>query len=231
MLRKVLKGELGFVDIWLHRLKKIKDLLTKQGLLYTIYYYYHSVSRMMFCLSVFGRKDITIFSDARLGGVEFMHIGKNFSSGRGLWLEAVKEYRTGEQFFSPQLIIGDRVNVGEYVHIGCNHKVVIGDDVLMGSKIYITDHNHGVYRGENADSPAIPPVNRRLTEGESVIIGARCWIGEFVTILPGVTIGEGSIIGSQSTVTHDIPANSIAVGSPARVIKLWDENTRQWIDV
>ena len=117
------------------------------------------------------------------------------------------------------------------MHIGCNHRIVIGDDVLMGSKIYITDHNHGVYRGDNADSPAIPPADRRLTEGESVEIGARCWIGEFVTILPGVTIGEGCIIGSHSTVTHDIPANSIAVGSPARVVKVWDETLGQWVKV
>ena len=148
-----------------------------------------------------------------------------------MWLEAVTDYEAAGQFFSPQLIIGDRVSVGEYVHIGCNHRIVIGDDVLMGSKIYITDHNHGVYRGEDADSPAIPPVARRLTEGESVEIGARCWIGEFVTILPGVTIGEGCIIGSHTTVTHDIPANSIAVGSPARVVKRWDENKGKWLRV
>lgn len=157
-----------------------------------------------------------------------MQIGERFVAGRGLWLEAVMEYPLTGQDFVPQLIIGERVNVGEYVHIGCNHRIVIGDDVLMGSKIYITDHNHGVYRGDNADSPAVPPVDRRLTEGESVEIGARCWIGEFVTILPGVTIGEGSIIGSQSTVTHDIPANSIAVGSPARVVKQWDVVSKQW---
>ncbi|TYZ29943.1 acyltransferase, partial [Selenomonas caprae] len=120
-------------------------------------------------------------------------------------------------------------NIGEYVHIGCTHRVVIGNDVLMGSKVYITDHNHGIYRGNDVSSPDIPPAKRRLTEGESVEIGDRCWIGEFVTILPGVTIGEGSIIGSHSTVTHDIPANSIAVGSPARVVKMWDESSQQWL--
>ncbi len=123
------------------------------------------------------------------------------------------------------------MSIGEYVHIGCVHRIVIGNDVLMGSKIYITDHNHGIYRGETSDTPAIPPAARRLTEDESVEIGARCWIGEFVTILPGVTIGEGSIIGSHSTVTHDIPANSIAAGSPAQVLKLWDEGGHQWLRI
>lgn len=187
--------------------------------------------QLMFSKMTFDRWDIRIFPDARLGGINRMKIGHNFIAGRGLWLEAVTAFPVAGQIFAPELIIGNRVNVGEYVHIGCNHRIVIGDDVLMGSKIYITDHNHGVYRGEDADSPAIPPAARRLTEGESVEIGARCWIGEFVTILPGVTIGEGSIIGSHSTVTHDIPANSIAVGSPAMVVKVWDELTKNWVKV
>ena len=160
-----------------------------------------------------------------------MRIGEGFGAGRGLWLEAVTDYAVTGQFFSPELIIGDRVNVGEYVHIGCNHRIIIGNDVLMGSKIYITDHNHGVYREDFSDSPNVPPISRHLTENESVKIGNRCWIGEFVAILPGVTIGEGCIIGSHSTVTHDIPANSIAVGSPARVIKVWDELTKNWVKV
>ena len=215
-------------NLWLHRLQLFKDRFRNQSLLWLLIYYCQRIYKLIFCLSVFGRSDISIFPDARLGGVKCMQIGQDFIAGRGLWLEAVTDYAPANQKFSPQLIIGDRVSVGEYVHIGCNHRIVIGDDVLMGSKIYITDHNHGVYRGDNADSPAIPPADRRLTEGESVEIGARCWIGEFVTILPGVTIGEGCIIGSHSTVTHDIPANSIAVGSPARVVKQWDELTGQW---
>ena len=216
-------------NLWLHRLELLKDRFRNQSLLWLLIYYCQRIYKLIFCLSVFGRSDISIFPDARLGGVKCMQIGQDFVAGRGLWLEAVTDYAPANQNFSPQLIIGDRVSVGEYVHIGCNHRIVIGDDVLMGSKIYITDHNHGVYRGDNADSPNIPPSERQLTEGENVEIGARCWIGEFVTILPGVTIGEGCIIGSHSTVTHDIPANSIAVGSPARIVKRWDGVEQRWI--
>ena len=218
-------------NLWLHRLQLFKDRFRNQSLLWLLIYYCQRIYKLIFCLSVFGRSDISIFPDARLGSVGCMQIGKGFTAGRGLWLEAVTDYAPANQKFSPQLIIGDRVSVGEYVHIGCNHRIMIGDDVLMGSKIYITDHNHGIYRGDKTDNPNIPPSDRQLTEGESVEIGARCWIGEFVTILPGVTIGEGCIIGSHSTVTHDIPANSIAVGSPARVVKQWDEPTGQWLKV
>lgn len=222
-------GDVFLTNLWLHRLHRFKKRLKNQGVIWSLRFYYQCISKVIFCFSVFGRSDLSIFPDSHLGGIEYMQIGKGFAAGRGLWLEAVTAYASAGQKFSPQLILGDHVSVGEYVHIGCNHRIAIGDDVLMGSKIYITDHNHGVYRGENADSPAIPPADRRLTEGESVEIGARCWIGEFVTILPGVTIGEGSIIGSHSTVTHDIPANSIAVGSPARVVKVWDDEIRKWV--
>ena len=214
-----------------YRFFLLRERIRSQGLILTLSCYWKRISRALFPLVFFRRRDLQIPTDARLGGLKHMQIGIGFMAGKGLWLEAIESFSLTGQQFHPELIIGDRVNIGEYVHIGCNHHIKIGDDVLMGSKIYITDHNHGVYRGDTQDSPDVPPVNRRLTEGESVIIGARCWIGEFVTILPGVTIGEGCIIGSHSTVTHDIPANSIAVGSPARVIKLWDENTRQWIDV
>lgn len=211
------------------RLYLLKERLRRQGPFWSIQFYYRRVCKLIYGLLIFGRRDICINPDTRLGGIDHMRIGKGFTAGRGLWLEAVTDYPAAGQVFSPELIIGDRVNVGEYVHIGCNHRVVIGDDVLMGSKIYITDHNHGMYRGDNSVSPRIPPVDRRLTEGKSVEVGERCWIGEYVTILPGVTIGEGCIIGSHSTVTHDIPANSIVVGSPAKVMKVWDESMEQWI--
>lgn len=194
--------------------------------------FYQRLKTRLFNLFVFGDVNVHVSPiDTQIIGLKHMSIGCRFTAGKGLWMQVVRDFPRACQNFSPQLIIGDRVSIGEYVHIGCNHYVYIGDDVLMGSKIYITDHNHGVYRGERQDSPDIPPANRPLTEGESVIIGARCWIGEFVTILPGVTIGEGSIIGSHSTVTHDIPANSIAVGSPARVVKQWDETEQQWLRV
>ncbi len=212
---------------FLHMKRNIKW----NGLWWALHHYYIRIKAAIFTKLVFGRTDIKVFPDARLGGLGKVKIGSGFSAGHGLWLEAIINFPETKQEFEPELVIGDRVGIGEYVHIGCNYRIVIGNDVLMGSKIYITDHNHGVYRGSNADSPLIPPAKRKLTEGESVIIGDRCWIGEFVTILPGVTIGEGSIIGSHSTVTHDIPANSIAVGSPAKVVKQWNDQIKEWVHV
>ena len=189
-------------------------------------FYWQFIRNRLFSRCVFGRWGFNVHPDARVGGVEYMQIGQHFSAGRGLWMETISSY--GQQHFKPQLIIGDNVSLSEYVHIGCVNHIKIGNNVLLGSKIYITDHNHGDYRGSHPDSPDVPPGKRPLTTGESVIIEDNVWIGEFCTILPGVTIGYGSIIGSHTTVTHDIPPKSIAVGSPARVIKQWDEGTRTW---
>ena len=185
---------------------------------------------MLFSRYTFGRWDINVQSDANIIGVRNMKIGKHFSAGRGLWMQTIEQYNEGiqPQCFQPRLIIGDDVILSEYVHIGCTNRIVIGNHVLMGSKIYITDHNHGTYRGSHPDSPDIPPAQRSLTVGETVTIEDNVWIGEFCTVLPGVTIGRGSIIGSHTTVTHDIPPNSIAVGSPARVVKQWDEASGMW---
>ncbi len=213
--------------------RMLSSRMSRQGVWWTVCYYVHRIHTLLFALMHFHRADISVDSSAHLGGVRYIHIGKHFCSGRGLWLEAIDSYGEGEQEqrFTPQLVIGDNVGLSEYVHIGCVNHIEIGNNVLMGSKIYITDHNHGVYRGSHPDSPDVPPAKRPLTTGESVIIEDNVWIGEFCTVLPGVTIGYGSIIGSHTTVTHDIPPKSIAVGSPARVIKQWDEEKKIWAPV
>lgn len=157
-----------------------------------------------------------------------MHVGKNFRSGRHLWLEAVTEHNG--QHFHPALIIKDNVSLSDFNHIGAVNYVEIGNNVLFGSKCYVTDHNHGIYSGDNGQSdPDIPPSKRSLNCNKKVVIGDNVWLGDNVTVLPGVTIGKGSIIGSNSVVSKSIPPYSIAVGIPAHVIKQWDIYQKSWI--
>ncbi len=172
--------------------------------------------------------------DAQVSGAPYMQIGRNFRAGPHMWLEAVSQYpftRGGGQHFHPQLIIGDDVVFSYSGHVGCTHFIKIGNNVLIGSKCFISDHQHGTYHGAHQDNPDIPPVERALTNDAEVIIGDNVWIGDNVVILPGVHIGDGSIIGANAVVTHDIPPNSIAVGSPARVIKQWNAHTQTWDNV
>lgn len=174
-----------------------------------------------------------IDADAYVRGVQYMQIGEKFHAGPHMWLEAVDMYDSekGMQFFKPRLVIGRGVSFSWFGHIGCTNYIEIGNNVLFGSRCYITDHNHGIYNGSHPDSPDTIPSERPLTEDGEVIIGDRCWIGDNVVILPNVHIGEGVIIGANSVVTHDIPAETIAVGAPAKPVKRWDAEREAWVRI
>lgn len=88
--------------------------------------------------------------------------------------------------------------------------VTIGDDCFIGPNVSIYTACHSTNPAER---------NTRREWARPVTIGDNCWIGGGVTILPGVTIGDGCTIGAGSVVVDDIPAGSLAVGNPARVIK------------
>ena len=146
---------------------------------------------------------------------KYISVGKNFYSLYNLRIEAWDSY-AGHQF-SPEIIIGDNVNMNTDCHIGCINKVVIGDNVLMASRIYISDHFHGEI---NAAALSLPPMRRPLYTKGPVIIEENVWIGEGVCIMPGVTIGANAIIGANAVVTKDVPANAVVGGNPARVIRM-----------
>lgn len=124
--------------------------------------------------------------------------------------------RHGNQRFTPQLLIGDDVSMEYDCHIGCVNEVRIGSRVLMASRVYISDHAHG---GTTAEDIALPPNARPVLSRGPVVIEDEVWLGEGVAVMPGVRIGRSSIIGANSVVTRDIPAYSVAVGAPAKVIK------------
>ncbi|MEZ7514290.1 acetyltransferase [Flavobacterium frigidarium] len=162
----------------------------------------------------------------RIRGKKFIIIGQGFTTGFNCRLDAFNIFDKIE----PLIKIGKNVQINDDVHIGAIDKIEIRDNVLIASKVFITDHDHGVYSGVNCDSPLSIP-DKRLLHSKAVIIEKNVWIGEFVSILKGVTIGEGAIIGTMSVVNRNIPAYTIAVGSPAKVIKKYDFNKKEWLAV
>ena len=150
--------------------------------------------------------------------------GNNFNSGVNLRIDADPLHSLENKYV---LEFGDNIQVNDYVHIGAVNKVSIGNNVLIASKVFISDHNHGFYNGLDQSSPDEVPENRPL-QSAPVCIEDNVWLGENVAVLPGVTIGRGSIIGSNSVVSKNIPPNCIAVGIPARAIKEYNFKSKQW---
>ena len=122
-----------------------------------------------------------------------------------------KSFRLFPPFYTD---CGKNIKIGKNVFINACCKfqdqggITIGDGCLIGHNVTIATLNHD-----------INPKNRASLYAKAVKLGKNVWIGADSTILPGVTIGDGAIIGAGSVVTKNIPANSIAVGNPCRVIK------------
>jgi acetyltransferase-like isoleucine patch superfamily enzyme len=99
--------------------------------------------------------------------------------------------------------------------------ITIEDDVWTGHNVYITDQNHGY-------EDASRPISLQTQPERPVRIGSGSWLGHGVVVLPGVTIGRHVAVGAQSVVTKDLPDYCVAVGNPARIIRVRDEHDR-WV--
>lgn len=109
-----------------------------------------------------------------------------------------------------------RLGRGVFLNSGCRFQdqggITIGDDCLIGHNTVIATLNHDVAPSRRGDLLPAP-----------VEIGRNVWIGANVTILPGVSIGDDAVIAAASVVTKDVPARTVAVGAPARVVRSVEE--------
>ena len=129
-----------------------------------------------------------------------------------------------------KITIGKHFYEGGYTYIHAADSICIGDCVIASNHVRIMDNNShptdpkkrwnmSVAGREQEDGSVSPLWDSTLSECAPVVIGDNVWIGEFAVVLKGVTVGRGSIIGSHSVVTQDVPPYSIVVGNPARVVK------------
>lgn len=122
---------------------------------------------------------------------------------------------------------GCNISIGQNVSINMNctlvdcNRITIGNNVLIASNVQIYTATHPVELHERLRADWQPDSGQYFcqTLARPVTIEDGCWIGGGVIIIPGVTIGRGSVIGAGSVVVKDIPANSLAVGNPCRVIR------------
>lgn len=147
-------------------------------------------------------------------GEKYISIGARCFIGSYSMLTAWDEYNG--QAFSPRITIGDNCYIGSQTHITAINRIEIGNNVLTGTKVLITDNSHGKFSKEEL---TIAPTQRPLYSKGAVIIEDNVWIGEKATICPNVHIGTGAVIAANSVVTHDVPAFCMVAGAPAKIVK------------
>jgi acetyltransferase-like isoleucine patch superfamily enzyme len=124
----------------------------------------------------------------------------------------------------PRLRIGDDTRIGHGIWFSCVGEIGIGENSLLGHNILIADSYH------EYQDPDMPIIRQPMAPARGVTIEPGCIIGPHAAILAGVTIGRNSFVAANAVVTRSVPANSVVVGNPARVIRRYDRERAEWID-
>ena len=146
---------------------------------------------------------------AILTGSKLIQVGCNVRIGDFAWLNA----RDDEAMRGVTLTIGDGTCIGRLVQINAWQSVIIGRNVLIADRVFISDADH-IFSDVNT------PI---LLQGDSflgpVILKDGCWVGIGAVILPGVTIGRNSVVAANAVVTRDVPDYAVVAGVPAKLVK------------
>lgn len=167
------------------------------------------------------RKSRLIRLPITIRGKKYIDFGNELTTGRYCRIEVNGKHD------KRIIVFGDRVNIGDMVRISASESIVIGNDVLIGSRVTIVDNSHGFYFGDKQSSPNIPP-NERPLSTKPVIIKDNVWVGEGAVIQKGVTIGKGSIVAANTVITKNVPDNCLVGGIPASIIKKFDTELLTW---
>lgn len=144
-------------------------------------------------------------SPALLTNTGRVRIGKGVSIRKGARIEVVRDGGAIE--------IGDGTSIQFDFHCGAANQVVIGKDVLIAGRVYISDHDH-VF-----DHCELPPRLCRDLVSSPVIIEDGVWLGEGCVVLKGVRIGRRSVVGANAVVTKSVPDGCVVCGVPAKIVR------------
>jgi len=148
----------------------------------------------------------------RFGKPESISLGSGCVIYPRAWINAVSPWKGNT--YDAEIRLGDRVGIGYEVQVSAARSIVIEDDVSISRGAVIVDHIHD-YRHLDVPIPGAPlSTPQPVRIGKGSFLGAHCMIG------PGVQIGEHSIVTANSVVVNDVPAFCMAVGNPARVVRL-----------
>lgn len=169
--------------------------------------------------AAFGRNSfLSPFSE--IVNMERIHIAENVKILHGAWIMALDSIN-GQQF-SPRITIGENSYIGHHVTLSCVNKIAVGRDVTFGDNVYVADNEHSY------GDISMNIMKQPLVTGE-ITIGDNTWVGKNSVIFGNVTIGHNVIIGANSVVSKDVPPFTVVAGSPARVVKTYDQGSSSWV--
>lgn len=145
-----------------------------------------------------------------LSGTQYIHMGEDVGFWDHARVEVIDSWQS--ESFTPQLHIGNHVNIGQDCHMTLAEKIVIEDGVVCSARVMITDIHHVT------DDLTVPVLNQGIVT-KPVRICEGAFIGLGAMIMPGVTVGKHAIVGAGAVVTKDVPDYATVVGAPARIIK------------
>jgi acetyltransferase-like isoleucine patch superfamily enzyme len=193
--------------------------------IYLLYSLYSELIGVLFYRHTFARFGSRSWIKApdQIVGSENIHIGNYTHIEKGAVLYAIREY--SGLIYNGQINIGDYVYLNRMFNASSAAKINIGNHVACGSNVSLLNYNHG-WENIDRDINSSP-----LFVCGDINIGDDTWLGSNVSVLGKVSIGKHCVVGAGSIVTHDIPDYSVAVGSPAKVIKKYDHDTSSWTNV
>ena len=153
---------------------------------------------------------------------ERIYIGDDVSIGPKAKICAIRTYDKAKQSgFNPTIIIGNNVWCTGFLTIWCAGNVSIGNNTMIGQGCTIVDCNHGI------NALLEDYIHQQITIS-NVKIGIGCWIGANVIFLPSSGVGDHSIVGAGSVVTKCFPDYCMIAGNPARIIKVFNKEKKEW---
>ena len=156
----------------------------------------------------------------RFAHLQQVKVGNGVIINRDCWIGVVSD---PDDEVVVKLTIGDGAAIGMGSTISAALSVTIEEDVLLARNVYISDHSHAF------EDITRPIKDQGITGASPVRIGRGTWLGQNAVVLPGVDIGEHCVIGANAVVRTSIPAFSVAVGVPARIVRRYDRDEAKWI--